>query len=95
MHVWGVVLGLACLQTAAALVFLTRASSSKTCVAPKYAQSAATAANAQRAQQHCTVTCSSSRSPQQRWPDRSTFNKQVQLSTDLSSMRSSGRWREV
>jgi pentatricopeptide repeat protein len=94
MYVWGVVL-VASLQTAAALVFLTRASSSKTCVAPKYAQSAATAANAQRAQQRCIVTCSSSPSPNRRRTDAATFSKQVQLSKDLSSMRSPGRWREV
>eukprot|EP00953_Heterococcus_sp_UTEX-ZZ885_P011523 6671-Heterococcus_DN1.PRE.2 len=87
MHVCGLVLGVSCLQTAAALAFLTRALTSTTC--------AAAAASAQKGLQHCTTTCSASPSPQQRRPDRSTFNKQVQLSKDLSSMRSSGRWREV
>jgi pentatricopeptide repeat protein len=93
MRVWRVVLCVAYLQTAAALAFFTRAVSSKTCVAAKLVHSAGTAC-AQRAQQHCTVTCSSSPSPQQRRPDRSTFSKQVQLSKDLSSMKY-GRWREV
>jgi hypothetical protein len=91
MHVRGVVLGLVCLHAATA--FLTRALSSKTCVAAR-SHSAAAAAGARRARQHCIVACLASPSQQQGRPDAATFQKQVQLSKELSSMKY-GRWREV
>eukprot|EP00953_Heterococcus_sp_UTEX-ZZ885_P039069 20043-Heterococcus_DN1.PRE.1 len=73
---------------------LTRALSSKTCVAARSHSAAAAAAGARRARQHCIVACLASPSQQQGRPDAATFQKQVQLSKELSSMKY-GRWREV
>jgi pentatricopeptide repeat protein len=87
MYVLGAVLGVAGLQTVAALAF-PRGLSTRSSTA------AALTPGAHAAPQHFTLVCSASATPQRSSVDRGAIEQQKQLCRDISSMKF-GRWRQV